>query len=209
MFTTHLKSLAALALSMSLANAAPVSSNCPTTEAKTFKLVANVTAFDLTPSIQNHEISLSHYGAGEDYAVLTAPGSGFLFYANGTTADFAANTETIVSDQNAYPYGMIITPGGTATVPSTNAVDVNVGDGTRGVYIDTSTGTPTLAFENGSFAACPASVLQRQGDEILLSFRQAGQRTLAGCADVDLVAYCASGDADGDEFAVETTCVAR
>ncbi|VDC01109.1 unnamed protein product [Peniophora sp. CBMAI 1063] len=43
-----------------------------------------------------------------------------------------------------------------------------------------------LAYEGGVFTVCPGSVLQQDTDENLVSFKSAGQRTLFGCADVQL-----------------------
>ncbi|KAF2191627.1 hypothetical protein K469DRAFT_695794 [Zopfia rhizophila CBS 207.26] len=93
--------------------------------------------------------------------------------------------------------GIIITPGGSATVPSINTVDLVAGGGTAGVNISLNMqGILTLQFEGGGFMACRASFLNQNAqnpDDFVLSYRKEGQRRFADCADVLLISGCAGG----------------
>jgi hypothetical protein len=83
--------------------------------------------------------------------------------------------------------GIIITPGGTATVPSGNYVELVNNNGTQGVAIkENKEGLPTLQYKKGGFMAC------RDGDEIVLRYVSGGQRLWADCAKADLIAVCAA-----------------
>ncbi|VDB90151.1 unnamed protein product [Peniophora sp. CBMAI 1063] len=137
--------------------------------ATVFKLKTHVTDFDLTPSLEGQEVTVAD---DTGFAYLVAPGSGATFHSN----------TTVETDVTGEPFFIHVTPGGTATVPSTNVVTFSTAAGTEGVGLVDG----KLAYENGAFTACPASVLQREGSDILISFKSAGQRTLAGCANVDL-----------------------
>ncbi|KZV71059.1 hypothetical protein PENSPDRAFT_650955 [Peniophora sp. CONT] len=140
------------------------------TSATSFKLKAHVTDFDLTPSVEGQEVALD---LPTGFAYLTQPGSG---------ATFTDLDNTIDTDVTGATNHIHITPGGTATVPSVNVVTFNSSAGTQGVAIANG----ILAYEGGIFTACPASVLQKAGDEILINFKKAGQRTLFGCANLEL-----------------------
>ncbi|KZV64823.1 hypothetical protein PENSPDRAFT_690413 [Peniophora sp. CONT] len=137
--------------------------------ATVFKLKTHVTDFDLTPSIEGQEVSVE---SDTGYAYLVQSGSGAVFRSN-TTVD------TDVTGQTTFIH---ITPGGTATVPSANVVTFSADAGTQGVGLVGG----ELEYEEGVFTACPASVLDKEGDDILISFKAAGQRTLFGCANVEL-----------------------
>lgn len=87
--------------------------------------------------------------------------------------------------------GIIITPGGSATVPSANYVELVPNNGTQGVAVkENGEGLPVLKYKEGGFMAC------RDGDEIVLRYVGEGQRLWADCAKADLIAVCA---VDGPE----------
>ncbi|KXH42933.1 hypothetical protein CNYM01_12973 [Colletotrichum nymphaeae SA-01] len=156
--------LAAAATAASL----PVRQTTPT-----FRLAANVTNFDLTPSIQGQELTYISTADCAANAVFGPAGQGAEFYATGNTV----NVVHLSGDDSSPSAGLIVTPGGTATVPSLNTVQLQCGAGTSGVgVVDDS-----LQFEDGFWMACP-----RNGS-VVLSFKKAGQRTLLGCADVQLL----------------------
>jgi len=137
-----------------------------------FKLSINVTDFDLTPSVQGQEVSVQ---SDTGFAFLVQPGSGAIF------SDTTPNS--IDTDATGETTHIHITPGGSATVPSVNVVTFTTDPGTQDVAFDEN---GALDFEGGVFTACPASVLQKDGDDVLISFKKPGQRTLLGCANVQL-----------------------
>ena len=155
-----LKALALLAVSGTAALAS-----------ESFILAVNVTNFDLTPSVQDMQLSIDP-NTNNAYLVPKGQGTTFTDENNGINGFDAAGEDT----------HMVITPGGTATVPSVNVVTFTTGAGTQGVGVPNG----QLSYEDGTFTACPASVLQQDGDDILINFRSAGQRTLAGCANIIL-----------------------
>ncbi|VDC01143.1 unnamed protein product [Peniophora sp. CBMAI 1063] len=132
--------------------------------ATSFKLKAHVTANDLSPSVEGQYLNVD---ASTGYAYLTQPGSG---------ASFTDDNNTI----NTGATHIHITPGGTATVPSTNVVTFSADAGTPAVDVENG----ALQYAGGVFVACPASVLEKDGAEVLISYKKAGQRTLYGCADL-------------------------
>ncbi|KAK1508382.1 hypothetical protein CTAM01_02168 [Colletotrichum tamarilloi] len=139
----------------------------------TFRLAANVTNFDLTPSIQGQELTYISTADCTANVVFGPAGQGAEFYATGNTV----NVAHLSGDDSSPLAGLIVTPGGTATVPSLNTVQLQCGAGTSGVgVVDGS-----LQFEDGFWMACP------RNDSVVLSFKKAGQRTLLGCADVQLL----------------------
>lgn len=80
----------------------------PWTQSTNFRLVANVTGADLTPSIQDYVLTSYHVGAGQAAAVLVpndATNPGRQFYVNGTAEDIRYNR------------GNILTSGGTPVCP--------------------------------------------------------------------------------------------
>ncbi|KAF2714371.1 hypothetical protein K504DRAFT_486303 [Pleomassaria siparia CBS 279.74] len=100
--------------------------------------------------------------------------------------------------------GIVVTPGGTATIPSSNTVDLSAGTATAGVSIGDDAGDiPTLLFHGGSFTACLASTLNADDasdpDEIVLNFVADGQRVLQGCATVQLISVCSGAGAGQDD----------
>ncbi|KAI5921946.1 hypothetical protein F4810DRAFT_675750 [Camillea tinctor] len=161
----------------------------------TFRLSANVTRFDLSPSVQGQQLSL--LVTGDDCALdLALLPRGNDFYQT------PRDTLAVVSDSGEM--GVVVTPGGTATVPSLNTVQARCGDASPGVAVApdaNAAGAVDLQFENGGWMACP----REEGSEtVVLRFRANGQRILAGCADVQLLPLCEEGSAAGE--AIETTC---
>ncbi|KAK1689732.1 hypothetical protein BDP55DRAFT_651402 [Colletotrichum godetiae] len=156
--------LAAVAMGASL----PVRQTTPT-----FRLAANVTNFDLTPSIQGQALTYTPTPDCAANVVFGPAGQGAEFYATGSTV----NVVRLSAEDSSPSAGFIVIPGGTATVPSLNTVQLQCGAGTSGVEIVDG----SLQFENGFWMACP-----RNGS-VVLSFKKAGQRTLLGCADVQLL----------------------
>ena len=155
-----------------LLSAAATAFAAPVDVPTSFKLVANVISFDLTPSIQGYELSVN---SSTGYAYLTEPGTGATFTQTSTGID------TDVTGQTTH---MLITPGGTATVPSDNEVVFTSGEGTTGVDIEGG----LLAYQNGGFTACPAGFLVQGNNNVLINYRKAGQRFFYGCANITLVA---------------------
>lgn len=153
-------SFKALALLVAVASASATS----------FKLKVHVTDFDLSPSVEGQEVTVEN---DTGYAYLTQAGSGATF------SDADNSIDTDATGQTSHIH---ITLGGTATVASTNVVTFDPTPGTQGVAIANS----KLVYEDGVFTVCPASVLDKDGDNVLLSFKSAGQRTLYGCANVEL-----------------------
>lgn len=138
----------------------------------TFRLSANVLGLDITPSLQGQELT---YVVNDDCRanIIFAPaGQGTTFYTTGEMV----GVNHFDGDSSAGA-GMIVTPGGTSTVPSLNVVELQCSASTTGVSV-TSAG---LQYDRGAWMACP-----RDG-VVVLSFKQAGQRTLLGCGDVQLL----------------------
>ncbi|KAK8254120.1 hypothetical protein IWZ00DRAFT_220440 [Phyllosticta capitalensis] len=162
-----------------------------------FKLVANVTAYPMATDINSWEVvsedSLDKSCLRSVY--LVAPGGGDKWaqwtHDNNSTTYTTVNLETSGNgDGEGKTGGIIVTPGGTATVPSANTVDVNLcSEGTAGVGIVNNT---VLGWDNGwtdGWMACPVSAVPgAEGDDgdIVLSVKESGQRTIYGCSNVDL-----------------------
>ncbi|KAL0941130.1 uncharacterized protein CTRU02_203893 [Colletotrichum truncatum] len=137
-----------------------------------FRLRANVKGFDLTPSLQGQELSYTPNADCIADITFAPAGQGSLFYTTGDTVKVFH-----FSDDSSPSAGLIVTPGGTATVPSLNIVQLQCQAGTTGVTVTTE----GLQYQGGAWMAC-----FRDG-AIVLSFKQAGQRTLLGCADVEVL----------------------
>ncbi|KAK2614642.1 hypothetical protein N8I77_001449 [Diaporthe amygdali] len=137
-----------------------------------FRLSATVTGLDLNPSLQGQELTYVSNADCQANIVFAPAGEGATFY---TTGEIVGVNH--FSDDSSPGAGMIVTPGGTATVPSSNVVELQCSASTTGVSV-TSDG---LQYLGGAWMACP-----RDG-AVVLSFKQAGQRTLASCADVQLL----------------------
>lgn len=155
--------------------AAAKAASIPTRSTSTpdaFRLSANVIGLDLNPSLQGQELTYVSNADCQADIVFAPAGQGSTFY---TTGEMVGVNH--FSDDSSPGAGMIVTPGGTATVPSSNVVELQCSASTTGVSV-TDAG---LQYNGGSWMACP-----RDG-AVVLSFKQAGQRTLASCGDVQLV----------------------
>ncbi|KAF9639616.1 hypothetical protein BFW01_g11422 [Lasiodiplodia theobromae] len=68
----------------------------------------------------------------------------------------------------------------------------------------------TIQSGNGGWMACPSDMLNANvpADEgaVVVGYRDAGQRILSGCAEVEFVAYCAEDDGSAPG-AMELPCV--
>ncbi|GKT45919.1 uncharacterized protein ColSpa_06100 [Colletotrichum spaethianum] len=116
---------------------AAMAANVPVRDTDTsigFRLWANMTYPDAPPEfgpyVQGQE--LSHIPKAECLAevVLVHAGHGSIFRTNGDTVGVAH----LGNDSSPFA-GMVITPGGTATVPSENTVELKCSGGTRGVFL--------------------------------------------------------------------------
>src|SRR4051812_45042071 len=99
----------AIAILGATSQAAPTSSPIfpPRSSAADFRLVANVTANDLTPSINDYVLTSYHTGAGQAFAVLvpnTSATSGRTFYTNGTAEDIRYRRSNILTDGGSPPF---------------------------------------------------------------------------------------------------------
>ncbi|ORY69092.1 uncharacterized protein BCR38DRAFT_425277 [Pseudomassariella vexata] len=182
----------ALLATTSLSSALPRQSTTLSTS-YAFRLAANVTAFDTTPSAQGLE--LQYTDTDGCTADLILAGSGDTFYATGSNVGIADFPYPSGGSINA---GITVTKGGTATVPALFPVQVSCGEGTAGVTVgpDEETGAVAeLLYDGGSWMACPRD----DGEGFRLIYKSAGQRTIFGCADVQLLPLCEDIDEDDIE----------
>lgn len=107
-----------------------------------------------------------------------------LFYAYGVE-HYIASADT----------GIVLTPGGTATIPAGWPIDVVENNATAGVeIIKLGDGLPLLTDRKGGrFMACAGD-----DDQIFLSYIASGQRPLAACAVANIVSKC-SGNGSGED----------
>jgi hypothetical protein len=212
MLFTTLKAASALALLSSLASCAPTSTPIypPKATSQNFRLVANVTSGDLTPSINNFIMDSYHVGAGEDFAVLSANTSattGRIFYVNGTAEEVYYGTSNVLSDEGTplFPAGIIINDPNTSAQRS---VSINAGLGQAGVGL-TQFPDPiselqgTREFGSG-FYACSEEL--PYGVAIQLFYSTAGDTIPEGCAIVNLLPQCSEGSGAEDPFGNTINC---
>ncbi|KAI1365168.1 hypothetical protein F5Y08DRAFT_304637 [Xylaria arbuscula] len=159
-----------------------------THEAYRFRLVANVIGADISPSVQGNGVAFNPYGCVGPLNVASNAG--------GTPWYFNATSSSVVLPGHWGGYetfaGVVVTPGGN------NRVEVGCNQTTPGGFrFDVATDgmndddlVPHLSYGDGAWMACPGAVL---GDDfsIRLSYKEAGQSTLEGCADVELWPVCA------------------
>ncbi|KAJ0336794.1 hypothetical protein COL154_013286 [Colletotrichum chrysophilum] len=146
-----------------------------------FHLWANMTYPDLPPEfgpdVQGQELSYVSKADCLAEIVLAPAGQGSIFRTNDDTVGVAH-----LGDESSPSAGMVITPGGTATVPSPNTVELSCSGGTHGVIVTADgLGYPKEASPNGGFMAC------KRENAVALSFFRAGQRPLLGCSVVQLL----------------------
>ncbi|WYZ39554.1 hypothetical protein EsH8_III_001468 [Colletotrichum jinshuiense] len=148
-----------------------------------FRLWANMTYPDLPPDfgpyVQGQELSYVSNTECLADVVLVPAGLGSIFRTNNDTVGVAH-----LGDDSSPSAGMVITPGGTATVPSGKTVELKCSAGTPGVFLTVDgleypkEGGPKGA---GGFMAC------KRTNAVELSFFRWGQRPLLGCTVVQLL----------------------
>ncbi|KAI0105306.1 hypothetical protein GGR51DRAFT_560522 [Nemania sp. FL0031] len=176
-----------------------------THEAYRFRLVANVVGADLVPSVQGNGVIANPYGCAGPLNIATDIG-GTPWYFNST-----ANGLLVPGHWGGYETfsGVVVTPGGSATMPSKNRLEVGCNQTTTGLgfVVDPDNTVPHLVYGDGAWMACPGEVL---GDDysIRVSYKKAGQSTLEGCADIELWPVCADDvEAEPFEGARTMTCL--
>jgi len=218
MQTIFTLSLAALA---ALSTAAPAvrRQNTPTAS-KGFTLVAKVTdpSKDFSPSVDNWVFSTIHTGPPTSRAVLSQ-GNSRIFYENGTSADVAAGTTTLITDSATPPTPFGVTIQGPTeydvTYPTEHSIFVNAGTGTLlsvgGGFL--ANGLDRGTGDEGTFVACNNTVpYYRDLRFITLQYVYDGETAPQGCAPVVLVPQCATlNDLPPDayashEFALDVGC---
>jgi hypothetical protein len=204
-------SFASILALLGVASAAPTGTTPiypPKTTSANFRLVANVTANDLTPSINNFVVSSYHVGAGEDFAVLVANATattGRIFYVNGTATDVRYGTSNILSDEGSplFPAGISINP---ADASGEQSVSINAGEGQAGVgmtqFPDPISELRTVG--GAGFYACNNAL--PFGPAVQVLSKAQGQETPAGCADITLLPQCSEGSGAADPFGQITNC---
>ncbi|KAI5922561.1 hypothetical protein F4810DRAFT_257090 [Camillea tinctor] len=163
-------------------------------ETNAFRLVVGVVDHDLNPSLNGAMLGWETTGdclaelvvKADDYTPAT------FYQSEGTVSAYDAEGPSSA--------GIIVTPGGTATVPSSKPVELKCGDGTPGVTIRQTPYAVTyeLDFEDGVWMACPSP---DNAERIAITYRNQGQRTIEGCAEVKLFVMCDpnSGKLEGSE----------
>jgi len=214
-----------------LASAVPTTTKhqSPSSKSKGFTLVAKVSNpnHDLSPSINNRVIIAAHTGAGFNVAVLYPAGSnGSIFYQNGTAAEVAAGTTTLINDEATplTPFGLSIQSPAQfdTTYPTEHAIFINAGRGTRVTLVNGNRGYPIVhngldtstdkGQGRGTFAACDNTVPYYQKKFVTLMYVYGGEKVPEGCAPVVLVPQCAvlaalpEGSYASHEFANEVGC---
>ncbi|KAH0428625.1 hypothetical protein CcaCcLH18_08891 [Colletotrichum camelliae] len=99
-----------------------------------FRLWANMTYPDLPPdfgpNVQGQELSYVSKADCLAEIVLVPAGQGSIFRTDDDTVGVAH-----LGDDSSPSAGMVITPGGTATVPSPNTVELKCSGGTPGIIV--------------------------------------------------------------------------
>ena len=175
----------ALIGALGFASAAPTSSLTSRGEGTTFNLLySNNGDATIPDSVAALRTGIWSVGSRNNQAVLLPNRSdGSLFYQYGSEPSIGFASVSLV-----------ITPGGTATVPSSFPVEFVPNKGTSVVEIlMNDSGIPTLHYNGGRFQACA------HDDEIVLSYIAPGQRQFADCAPVELISAC-SGAGVGSQM---------
>ncbi|KAK4546117.1 hypothetical protein LTR36_002254 [Oleoguttula mirabilis] len=195
---TFLLISALAALAMTAPTTTAPSSPAHTTSPN-FRLLANVTSCDLTPSIQNWALTSYHVGAGEAVAVLTSDHAGRAFYVAGSPTDVRYGNASIFSDGGTppFPEGLVVSQANETDDQGRRSVRINAGDGTIGVALAAFPNPiPSLTYGNaaeaesfGGWYACNTTL--PYGAAIALYYRSLQEATPGGCADVTLLPECA------------------
>ncbi|KAI0376866.1 hypothetical protein F5Y04DRAFT_285424 [Hypomontagnella monticulosa] len=190
----------------------------PSTFAKAFKLIANVTdrAHDLSPPIHGWALQGAHIGAGLNSAVLNNTTPGMIFYQNGTANEVYHQTSDILTDAATplTPYGIIIRyPHDTDNVVG---LGIDAGTGTAGITL-TNPPYPMVQLTapgGSSFFACRQNIPYYPPDwefVVVQAFRN-GQPTPDNCVVVEFLPQCAelpdlpAGSYSSHEFANRVRC---
>ncbi|KAG9227937.1 hypothetical protein BJ875DRAFT_21512 [Amylocarpus encephaloides] len=198
---------AIFALTISLADTAPTSSPVfpPRSTSESFRLVANVTSGDLSPSIKDYVLTSYHIGAGQAYAVLTpniSSTTGRIFYQNGTAEDIRYRRSNVLSDggEPLFPFGIVLN--------EDQSVSVNAGTGTTGVNLalfpDPISGLSAVGKEG--FYACEKTLLY--GPAVQVFAKAYEEVTPEGCADVKLLAQCSDSSGAEHPYGATSGCYA-
>ncbi|KAF2649052.1 hypothetical protein K491DRAFT_722018 [Lophiostoma macrostomum CBS 122681] len=189
-----LHKLFTLATALSVATAAPTLKSRG--EGNAFSLITTVTNAPSAVDVLNTGIwALRHNPDG--YATLVPRVSGAVFYQYLNTT---ANSGAVAIGSS----GVVITPGGTATVPSDNKVSLVEDQGTYSVVIhENANGIPVLEYAEGKFQACTAKTLNAAGpntspSDIVIGYVQEGQRGFADCVFVEFISGCSGGGQGSD-----------
>jgi len=149
----------------------------------TFNLLFAASGQMIPDSVAALKTGIWAVASHNNHAVLLPREDASLFYEYGSSRSVGTAST-----------GTVITPGGTSTVPSGAPIELINNNATAGVAVyNNDEGVPILHYDGGRFQACAGE------DEIFLSFIAAGQRQLADCAVVELIAAC-SGAGQGSEM---------
>ncbi|RYP56430.1 hypothetical protein DL769_009919 [Monosporascus sp. CRB-8-3] len=176
------KILSATFLFASAISAAALPSAHSAREDTSFRLTARLGGYHSMPEIDGLEVAFTSPADGVGIVTLVSPGNGKMVTGH--------DGNTVSIDEFKCPDGgvgqWLVSPGGTATVPSTNTVDLTCGGGSSQFFI-----TPEdslLHYRGGSWMGCRGSTVGLDDQVIALSFFKDGQRPLYGCQEVSLVA---------------------
>ncbi|CCF41067.1 hypothetical protein CH063_02507 [Colletotrichum higginsianum] len=167
------------------ATAAKIPARCTDNTPDGFRLWANMTYPDVPPDfgpyVQGQELGyVLHSTECLADVILVPAGHGSVFRTDGDTVGVAR----LGVDDNRPSAGVVVTPGGTATVPSGRPVELRCSGGTPGIFLtDYGLEYPEEAGPPGAggFMAC------KTGSGVVLSFFRWGQRPLLGCTVVQLL----------------------
>jgi hypothetical protein len=161
------------------------------TRAPNLSITVKIAADSPLATAQGWNLTSYHIGPCYDYAVFTSA-TGRTFYANGTADQFATHIPNILSDGGTppWPWGFIINPVNATDEQGRRNVFINCGIGTPGVEIKREHKDTQVAYGTGEFFVCNSTLLY--GPAITLYYRERGDITPQGCADVQLLTKCLS-----------------
>jgi hypothetical protein len=175
------------------------------------KFFANVTLSDLSPSIQNWELSSYYLSPCITYVILQPSnlhGGGRIFYANGTDEGFRFSETSIQSDSGTPPvtYGL-----NTQFPPATESLvrrplELNCGRGHPRMSVRQSY-PPELFFSAGpgmQFYACNADLPFGPAVEVF-GWMSGDRAKPADCASINILPLCVDGEPD-HEFGQKIRC---
>ena len=145
----------------------------------TFQLVSS----SPSSAFSNLKLSSYHIYPGGDYAVLVTPSEtdpGLSGYLNGTVADFRTRQTTFVTPAGSFDEGLVIS----RINASYNPVEINAGEGTKGIYLDRGGALKVNAEDSAGFYACNSQL--PFGPAIQVFFFVKGETEPFECAKVEL-----------------------